>query len=613
MLWTFDNIKTEMKDRLSLLSNWANTLYYGVYERIIDVIAYIIDKLIYIIEFYYRESSWSLAQRFESLATRCLLLSYNYHRKIGAVGNLLLSSDSNFSSSYVNTLNDVSVSRWTHFKNTTGTSNVFCTETTNYVRNTIGNQTIPVKEGIPRSYLYAAQGIANEVISLFPTNVTYGIDNDDVDVFITQSDGTILYEVTVADNLYYIDDLTAYYCTVKNVPDFSKVLITFGDGVYAPKLSAGQYVLIKYADTLGDQGNIQSLNVINTIESTLYDVYGTDVTSQLYVKNNEAISDGLDFEDIESVRNNAPALFQAGFRCGSLADWKSIIDNVSYVYNSALWTINDVGGSTLASELNTVYITGVSNSGDDLTLAQQTDIELNYLREKKSPTETITWQALEKVYAFFDVNAKINNLTSDVVTTQIKDAVDAEYGTLNTNFQTNIYESAYNSVINSVPTIVYHNTDLYHMEKNVPKTATNETIIPSYVGTDTAVLEDQVFLTSNSIKIWYKQKLANAWSTIKQIGASSGTIIYSYMPSSFTITGGTINYANNQYSYTIAGSGLVPDIPNPGSTDPDGYLLYLSYQTKDGNGLMNNCIRLPKKYQITDVDEDFVFTTISYI
>ncbi|MDD5651517.1 MAG: hypothetical protein PHF86_14075, partial [Candidatus Nanoarchaeia archaeon] len=66
MTWTFDGIKIEIKTRLSLLSNWANTLYYGVYERIIDVIAYIIYRLIYIIQFYYRESSWTNAQRFES-------------------------------------------------------------------------------------------------------------------------------------------------------------------------------------------------------------------------------------------------------------------------------------------------------------------------------------------------------------------------------------------------------------------------------------------------------------------------------------------------------------------------------------------------------------------
>jgi len=613
MTWTFDGIKIEIKTRLSLLSNWANTLYYGVYERIIDVIAYIIYRLIYIIQFYYRESSWTNAQRFESLATECFLLNYNYHRKIGAIGNIILSSDPNFSSSYVNTLDDVIIPRWSQFKNTSGTSNVYCTEDTTYIRNAVGNKTIPVKEGIPRSFLYAAQGIADEIIYLYPTDVVYGIDNDDIDVYIADSIGTILYEVTKVDNLYFIDDLDNYYCTIKNVPDFSKVEITFGDGVSSPKIVAGQYVLIKYADTLGDQGNIQSTNIVTAIESSLYNIYGTDVTNLLYVTNTESISDGSDFEDIESVRNNAPALFQSGQRCGSLLDWISILKNIPYIYNCDIWTINDIGGSSLASELNTVYLVAISSTGDDLTLAQQTDAELNYLREAKSPTETITWQALEKVYAFFDINAKINNLTTDVVSTQIKDAIVAEYATLNTNFMTNIYESAYNSVINSVEDIVYHNTSLYNMEKNVSKEAINETIIPSYTNIETTELTEQVWLVEDSLKIWYKQKIEDEWSTVKQIAASSGTIIYSYMPSSFTITGGTINYATNQYTYTISGSGLVPDIPNPGSADPDGYLLYLSYQTKDGNNNMQNCIRLSKKYQITDVDEDFIFTTLNYI
>lgn len=617
MTWTFEGIKAEIKTRLSLLSNWSNTLYHGVYERIIDVIAYIIEKVVYVAEFYYRESTWSTAQRIESLARECELLSYNYHRKIGAYGNIIISSDPSFSDSNINALNDTSIPRWSLFTNEAGTINAYCTATTIYYRNAEGNQEVPVREGIPRSYLYAAEGIADEIIKLYPTDVTYGIDNEEVDVYIAEADGTILYEVTILNNLYFTDDLENYYCTVKNVPDFSYVEIKFGDGIYTPRLSSGQYVLIKYAETLGDQGNIQSADTITVISSTLTDTYGTDVTNSLYVTNEEEISDGSDFESIESIRNNAPNLFQSGYRAGCKDDWSSIINAISYIYKSIVWTVEDTGGSTLISAQNTVYVTAVTTDGNNVTDSQKTDIELNYLDEEKSPTESITWQDLEKIYAFFDVTAKINTSTSDVIDTQIKDALSAQYVTGNTNFQTNIYESNYNGVINTVSDIAYHVTDLYHMEKNVAKTNTDQEILVSYTGDDTSGLDDQVWLVEDSMRLYIKQKISNGWTSIKQIGASSGTLFYSTMPSSFTITGGTVNYTYNQYSYILTSASgtidVLDDVQNPGTSDPDGYILYLTYQTQDGNGLNNNCIRLPQRYQITDVDEDFVMTSISYI
>lgn len=617
MDWSFDGIKTYLKDKLSAMSNWTNTLYYGVYERLIDLIAYIIEKLLYVVQVYYRESSWTQSQKIEFIAQECELLGYKYHRKIGAIGNIIISADPTFSSSFINPLNDVPIPRWSLFTNTDKTENVYCTDATIYYKGTVGNQTVPVKEGIPKSYLYIAQGVTNETIYLYPADVIYGIDNDEVDIFISNASGEELYEVTVVDNLYFIEDTVNYYCTVKNVPDFSSVNITFGDGISTPKLNAGMYILIRYAETLGDQGNIQSTNIIRNIDSTIYDVGDTDVTSLLYVNNIESISDGSDFESIESIRNKAPALFESGFRAGSKTDWASIINTVPYIYKSRAWSAEDVGGSALIPDQNTVFVTAVTNSGDDLTVAQHTDIEVNYLKPVKSPTETITWEALEKVYGFFNVNAKLNSSSSNIVEADIKEVLNTEYSVLNVDFQTNIYESAYIGVIDSVSNIVYHNTTLDHMEKNVAKTAANETIIPSNLPVDTSILADQVLLVNNTLRIWEKEKIAGMWGAVRQIGYEASGLIYSSMPSSFTISATNVNFLTNQYSYIITGVGgsgvIETGTRNPGDADPNGYLLYLTYQTKDGNGVNQNCIRLPRRNQITDIDEDFIFTTLSFI
>jgi hypothetical protein len=36
------------------------------------------------------------------------------------------------------------------------------------------------------------------------------------------------------------------------------------------------------------------------------------------------------------------------------------------------------------------------------------------------------------------------------------------------------------------------------------------------------------------------------------------------------------------------------------------------YKTEDGNGDQKNNIRLSEKSSITDIDEDYIFTTLSY-
>lgn len=616
MVLTFDGIKAEIKARLSLMSSWNTTLYFGVYERIIDFVAYIFMKLVYIAEFYYRESSWQKAQRTESLLNMADFLSYIAHRRIGASGVVLISSSSTFGTTYVNTLNDVLIPKWTVFKDSTKAHSVYSIEDTIYYRNAVGNLSVSVKEGVPKEYNYIAQGTVSEIITIFSNAVDEGVDDEMVDVFIVDAEGNILQTVTVVENLYLVNDLTQYYCEVKNNYDFSNIQIIFGDGLNTPKLTAGDYILVRYADTTGSNGNIQATGIINSITDTLVDSTGTAVT--LYVTNTSEITGGLDVEDIESIRNNGRNLFASGYRLGSSNDWPSIIDAIPFIDKSAIWTVEDIGGSTLIAEQNTVFVTALNTDGNALTTIQKTDAELNYIKTKNSVTETITWQDTVKIYGFFSIVAKITNQTSTVVTQQIIDVLDGDYGSLNTEYMTNIYESNYTAAIDNLENVLYHETQLYNMEKNVDKAVATQLIAPSYMTTDTTVLADQVWLVNDTFKIWFKGKQSNVWdSGVVQIAHDVSGVIINDDPTNYTITGGVVDVANNTYTYSIAsatGSGLIDTgVQNPGNTDPNGFLLYVSYKTKDGYGNHQNAIRLPRKYQITDIDEDFVMCILSYV
>lgn len=617
MDWSFNGIVIMLQNQLSLFSNWASIIYFGVYQRIIDVIAYGLYQLLYVAQFYFRESFWTTAQRIESLAKECFLLGYVPYRKQGAIGNIIISTDSGFSTSNINNLGNIIIPKWSIFQNTSGTSKVYSNTATTYYKTTVGNQTVTVTEGTPKTYLYQAQGVSSEIIYLYASDTTHGIENNNFDVYIADSAGNILQQVSVVENLYFISDLTSYYCTVTNAYDFAYVAITFGDGITVTQLQPNQYVLIKYAETSGDTGNIQSTGAITKIVSTLYDDLGNDLTTSLYITNTEEITGGTDFEDIESIRNNAPNLFQTGYRAGTHNDILAIIESAPYVQTAQTWTVNDIGGSTLLSDQNTNYVSVLTTDGNDVTNTEQTDLQTNYLAKKLALTDTITWQPLSMIYAFFQVTAKISNLTTAQMSSIIKDTLYDTYNSLVVPFQQNIYESQYVTTISSIPYVVYHNTTLYNLEKNISKSVINGTIATSYTSSNTTDLTDQVLMVNDTFQVWINQKINNTWTGPWQIAYSSGTNLYNAMPNSFTITLGSVSPTTNQYTFALSsytGSGVLETgVQNPEDNNPNGYIVSIAYQTVDGNGKNNNCIRLPYLYQITNVDQDFITTNISYI
>lgn len=607
MQFTFDGIKSEFKSRLSLLSNWRKTLYFGVYERLADVVAYVLDKFVYITEVYYRESNWLTATLRTTLVTRSKFLSYTPYRKVSASGNIVLSADPSFSSVYTYSGESVVIPRWTEFIDTTTTITVFNTEQIIYYKNTVGSLTIPVKEGIPKSFTYTAKGEISETIYLYSDS----IENDEIEIFIVDTDGNVLYDVSIVEDLYFIEEQTNYYCTVKNASDFTNVQIQFGDNITARSLTVGEKVLIKYAESKGDEGNIQSTGVIVTVKNQLYDADENPVT--LYVTNLEAIADGRDHEEIESIRQNAPRLFQTGYRAGSEDDWVAIIETHPQVYKAIVWTEEDLGNPSLGYDQNKVYGTAISADGTELTSAQKSDISLNYIKERKSPTEIFIWEPLEIIFSMFKVWAKVQTLSFPVITGQVKDTLHDTYGILNVDFKQNIYESNFINTIDDLETVIHHETELYHLEKNFAATLSQYEVKVSYPSSETAVLEEQVYLSPDTMEIWIKRKISDTWYDPFQCAYESSGQLWG--TSGFVFSSTDVDYANNEITYTcdtIVNNPGKYGIQNPGDSNPTGYILSIAYKTQDGYGEQTNNLRISKFYQITDVDEDYIFCDLEY-
>lgn len=631
MQFDFNSIKTDLENRLSLLSEWSKVLFYGVYSNLLSVVAYIVEKLAYLADVYYRESNWETAIKMKSMMNQAKFLGYTPHRKIGASGYVKVSADETFDDLYVYSGTSVVIPRWTPFANENGDVFVYATEEATYYRGTSGSLSVPVKEGTVSTYTYTATGEKNEVISI----TSDSIDNDEVQVEIVNSLGENLYDVNICgnlsgttqsgyaiyhpDKLYFVNDTTNYFCEIETESTFDKVNVKFGDNIYGRQLTAGELVKITYGITQGANGNITQTEVISKFQESILDADGVEV--DLYVTNDAEISDGSNAEDIESIRNNGNRLFSTGYRTGSGLDWKTILEEHPYIHKATVSNSEDLGIET-ESNLNKVYITAISKDGSILTDAQKTDVVL-YLKDenKKGITEVVSWYDPIVITLLFKINAWVYEQTFVTVENLIDDTLESNYGILNTDFQQNVYWSNYTTVLDGVDYIDHHETEVWHLEKNVSKTESLYTIGVSFTSSRTSVAIDQVYLQPNTLEIWIHRKRSGVWDTdIYKIAEDQSKVIVGLqgdLPEgqAYAIVGGTsyISYIYNQIAYSISTIDTTYGNQNPGESDPDGYILSLAYKTRDGNGEHLDDIRLPENRCITDIDSVYVIKNLEYI
>ena len=613
MEYTTDGILQELETQLSSKSSWRKTLFYGTYRRLNTVVAYIINKFVYLTEFFYKESSWDLATQRDSLMSRVEYYWYNPYRKVGASGYVQIIADPTWEINndpgvpYVYTGADVIIPQWAVFTDENNEVFVYSVEQKIYYKHTESYIEIPVKEGVPKQYIYIAKGLNNEQIVLNFNN----IDNDEVYVYILDENDEIIHTVfrcekDVEDKLFFINDLDNYYCSIKNSLSMNSIIITFGDGTKSRALTLNERVLIKYAETKGVAGNITNSDVINKIYTPLVNADGND--ANIFARNLEAITNASDEEDIESIRFNAPNLFNSGYRAGGYDDWKVILESDSRIYKAMVWSTDDYADDTITSNQNKIFIVAIGADGNALTISQQNNITINLLKPLKSVTEIASWQPLKKIYARFSITATIEDILNTTAQLKINTNLMENYGTLYTDFKKNIYQSEFGSVISDTllegtKFIINHVTDIYHLEKdNILYGLFNYTIVPSVLSTENSNTIEQIYLLPGTIELWVRIKdEAGDYGNPIRVGYESGISIIG--DNGYTIIDSFIIHSQNSISYFIT------DLE---SVDISTYELVLIYKTQNGDGLRTNDIRLPYFDIITDFDDAYNVFNLSY-
>lgn len=448
MQFDFDSVYTRLENDLRSKASWAEILFYSTNRRLLEVVAEGISQLASYDEWLTHNTKWDLATEKSALVTQAKFMQYDPHRKIGATGNIRVSTDSGFAGTYAKI---VEFPKYTTF--TDGDTISFVSTQAENLMPTENYIDIPVVQGEAKTYSTVAQGDSYEEVE---------ISNSSIE--------DTIYEVLVDSTVWTeVEDLNSYSSTDKvyelnNKLNYDGVTITFGNGIFGTKLTAGQIIEFKYVETLGINGNVLSSGVVTTVSDTIYDIDTDQVT--VYCTNTSNLDGGQDEEDIEDIRTNGTDAFQAGDKAVTQTDYELKLEESPYILKSVVWgayEYNIDNGNDLwdwiETNENVVNVSAFTPGGEQLTTSQKEEI-LDDIKPDKPPTDIIQFVDTNFIYLTWHVGAYVTDesyVLSEIKTNIVNGLTD-RYSLANLDFFQPIYETEWKGYINSISGIAHHSS-----------------------------------------------------------------------------------------------------------------------------------------------------------
>jgi hypothetical protein len=168
MNFTFTDIKTTLVNKLKEYSEWKNEiLSIGVYSVLLDIVAFIIEKLAYYVDFLFIETTKNASLK-SNISRIAKDYGYIPTRKSGAIGYLIFGTDSTFSSTGLEYQGSgYLITKYTQFQNSGGDVIVYSTEDVPLTKGTIqkviypdaGTQTMNIGNGEQTGIRITAHGL----------------------------------------------------------------------------------------------------------------------------------------------------------------------------------------------------------------------------------------------------------------------------------------------------------------------------------------------------------------------------------------------------------------------------------------------------------------------
>jgi hypothetical protein len=304
--------------------------------------------------------------------------------------------------------------------------------------------------------------------------------------------------------------------------DVAGQIICFGANVstYIPQL--GKQVVITAVITQGSDGNIEALNQRVTLVSNFTDNVGNTINTTITGVTTTSALGGQDVESIDSIRENAPAIYGTQGRAVTAADYQAIVKALPGVKDAHV-----VGGETVG-RYGTVLITAYGDdpytvSSDFLTEIYNALVNLNVVTVKPIVSAPVIVECQLTVNLGIDKTVYVDPITAqNLVNTAINQYFD------NLLIADSMYQSQLSAAIQAIPGIVFADFVI-----------TTDTFVNSHAGSISVPLysnpdPSSMVLRDNSGNLIYSGKgnnfiAKNAFVTVKA-GLSDQKVTLTYSP-----------------------------------------------------------------------------------
>ena len=283
-------------------------------------------------------------------------------------------------------------------------------------------------QGIPNRNSFTAVGVANERISLSPSDVSEGTDHIEIEV-----GGSSEWERQVS---FVNSDSGSKHFVVET--DGSGITsIVFGNGAFGQIPAPNSTVVVDFLRSAGRFGNVGT-GKINRVVSSL-----SNSTSRVYptITNSESAKGGADPETIDQIKRRAPAFLATQGRAVTKAGYISIIEAIDGVERVNAWGESEENPPNVKM-FNVVKIAAVIDDSVTPKLPVATKESINDVLEGDGTTPgvgllTVTYRYFSPVYVpiHLDIDYEVvASFVADNVGADIKEAFESYFRAGNRSF-----------------------------------------------------------------------------------------------------------------------------------------------------------------------------------
>ena len=372
----FDTIKTNLKNFFADQTEFTDYDFSGSgLSILLDVLAYNTHYMAYYLNMVANEMYLDSATQRDSVVSLAKQLGYTPRSKTSATATVNLSM---VEASGVDT-DFVKIPAYTQFNVTS--------QGKSYTFYTLEDKTIVWSgsaSGTERTF--SASNLSVTQVSKLSKEFTFtvnknqryildnpGIDTSTLSVKVRASAGVNSFDTfTKYDGLLALNSTSAYYFV--DEVEGQGYEISFGDGVYGKKLSAGNVIMIDYLTSDGNDANgLTGLTLSSASQAWGEDSNGSSTNITVTVTTATASSGGGDSETIDSIKYLAPQSYQHQNRAVTVEDYKAILSaKYSNIASLRVW-----GGETPEGkgDIGTVFICIKPITGEQLSDVEKENVK----------------------------------------------------------------------------------------------------------------------------------------------------------------------------------------------------------------------------------------------